>query len=202
VCNNKDRSAVRAAPHSAGVVAAIVHRDREGKLLATTASNIGKRLTHPRPESKTTYWCNMGLSQRMAAYLAAQAARGGVDDYPYYTQYQGYPNSQLYDGGPPPSHQQEQTPYAAQDQKYEQYVDSLLKKYRARLANAQYPSGSQDFVQYFRELKGAIGLERLQSSGLISYFQALETAQRCAQQVDKLVAAWHIPREIAAHIVR
>lgn len=53
-----------------------------------------------------------------------------------------------------------------------------------------------------RQLEDAIQQKRLQSFYPPGDPRIQQTAQRAAQQVDKLCQAWRIPREIAVDIVR
>lgn len=62
--------------------------------------------------------------------------------------------------------------------------------------------GAEDIGQYVRQLEDAIRQKHLQSFYPLGDPRVQQAARRAAQQIDKLVAAWHIPREIAVDIVR
>jgi len=62
--------------------------------------------------------------------------------------------------------------------------------------------GAEDIGQYVRLLEDAIRQKCLQSFYPPGDPRIQQTARRAAQQIDKLVAAWHISKEIAADIVR
>lgn len=150
----------------------------------------------------------MGLAQKMAAAQAAQAAaaQGGGGGGAPQQQYQAYNPSQgapqSYPGGPPPPGQQQQQQYPPQGQQGGQQFGGPPGQ--GQFAGGPPPpsSGPQDIGQYVRQLEEAIQQKRLQSFYPPGDPRIQQTAQRAAQQVDKLVAAWHIPREIAVDIVR
>lgn len=115
--------------------------------------------------------------------------------------FQGAPQS--YPGGPPPpGQQQQQQQYPPQGQQGGQQFGGPPGQ--GQFAGGPPPpsSGPQDIGQYVRQLEEAIQQKRLQSFYPPGDPRIQQTAQRAAQQVDKLVAAWHIPREIAVDIVR
>ena len=162
----------------------------------------------------------MGLAQKMAAAQAqcAQAAQGGgVYGPPPPQQYQAYHPSQLYYG-----FQQDRDGLADKQPTYPlpESTDTPLCKMglaqkmaaaEAQGAQAEQASGIygpppvssyQDIGQYVRQLEEAIEQKRLQSFCPPAESRVRVTAQNAAQKVDKLVAAWQIPREIAVDIVR
>jgi hypothetical protein len=101
-------------------------------------------------------------------------------------QQQPHPNSQL------------------QYQQGRQQRDSLPQQDQSRLngGSPQPLHGAQDVSQYVRQLEDAIQQKRLQSFYPPGDPRIQQTAIRAAQQIDKLVTAWQIPREIAVDIVR
>ena len=125
--------------------------------------------------------------------------------------FQGAPQS--YPGGPPPPGQQQQQQYPPQGQQQQQQYPPQGQhggqQFGGPPGQGQFaggpppqPSGPQDVGQYVRQLEEAIQQKRLQSFYPPGDPRIQQTAQRAAQQVEKLVQAWHIPREIAVDIVR
>jgi hypothetical protein len=112
---------------------------------------------------------------------------------------QGAPQS--YPGGPPPPGQQQQ--YPPQGPPGGQQYGGPPQQQQGQFAGGPPPpSAPQDIGQYVKQLEEAIQQKRLQSFYPPGDPRIQQTAQRAAQSVDKLVAAWRIPREIAVDIVR
>ncbi|KAM0722399.1 hypothetical protein Q7P37_001840 [Cladosporium fusiforme] len=121
-----------------------------------------------------------------------------------YGQSPGYPPQQSgsygapqsYPGGPPPpgqqqQPQQQQQSYGGPPQQSQQY------------GGPPAPSAApHDINGYVRQLEDAIQQKRLQSFYPPGDPRIQQTAQRAAQQVDRLCQAWKVPREIAVDIVR
>jgi len=147
----------------------------------------------------------MGLAQKMAAANAAAAGGGGggaPQQYQAYNPSQSQGAPQSYPGGPPPPGQQQQQ-YPPQGPPGGQQYGGPPQQQQGQFAGGPPPlSAPQDIGQYVRQLEEAIQQKHLQSFYPPGDPRIQQTAQRAAQSVDKLVAAWRIPREIAVDIVR
>jgi hypothetical protein len=96
------------------------------------------------------------------------------------------------------SQQQPHPDSSLQYQQGRQQFDRLPQQDQSRFNGGppQTLPGAENIDQYVRQLK------RLQSFYPPGDPRVQQIARRATQQIDKLVAAWHIPREIAVDIVR
>ena len=159
--------------------------------------------TAPRPTNRVLDTLHRDLADMFVSHARDYWRKHGSDRVLTRFLSQGAPQS--YPGGPPPQgqqqqQQQQQQQYPPQGQQY----GGPPQQGQGQFAGGPPPpsSGPQDIGQYTRQLEEAIQQKRLQSFYPPGDPRIQQTAQRAAQQVDKLVAAWHIPREIAVDIVR
>jgi hypothetical protein len=102
------------------------------------------------------------------------------------------------------SQQQPHPDSSLQYQQGRQQFDRLPQQDQSRFNGGppQTLPGAENIDQYVRQLEDAIRQKRLQSFYPPDDPRVQQIARRAAQQIDKLVAAWHISREIAVDIVR
>jgi hypothetical protein len=69
-------------------------------------------------------------------------------------------------------------------------------------ASPQPSSTDQDIHRYVRQLEEAIQQKQLQKFYPPGDYRIQETAGHAAEQIETLVTAWNVPKEIAVDMVR